>query len=548
MFVVDPASLRARASPSLPIIGAAVNVDALKADPAYAATLGRQYNSVTPENVMKWGLIHPQPTMWNFADADALVDFAQRSAQSVHGHTLIWHLELPSYINGSMSPADAEAAMNTHIDTLVGRYRGRVASWDVVNEAVDDNGQLRASPWLSTRGMGYIAEAFRRARMADPNAILVYNDYGLETPGPKADGVANLLMSLKSANVPVDAVGLQFHVKAYDFASYRITENQLRTTIRRFGGMNLKVYISELDVDVSDLDASQAQRLAYQSQVYQRIAAICFEEPACEAVRSWGFTDKYSWLNTPTMQKYPLPFDESMMAKPAFAGLRDGLAGMPGPGFDFGLETDCDTSLNSASVCAPYESLGLSNWWTTIRGTGSVETTSTRAFRGKRSLQVNFTQNGQAAAGFTSPTDLRTGTLYLRAMVFVPTSVNVNWMNIFGLSERGAPYKGIAVTLRANGVAQVSSSVVTRENASGPNVFPKGQWNCVQLTVNIGSSGSAQLRINGTQVASLSQAATLPAGGHSLLFAGVTYADPAQTSATVFYDEVALGTTPLACP
>jgi len=209
-----PATLRAAAAQTGRLVGAAVNATALATDPAYAEILAREFSFVTPENAMKWGPSEPEPGVWNFADADRLVEFAEQHAMAVKGHALMWHMQLPAWIDESVEPKVLRDAMTAHIRGLVGRYRGRVLAWDVVNEAVaEGGGGLRDSILLRKLGPGYIAEAFRVAHEADPDALLLYNDYFLKgDPGDKSAAVLALVRELVDGGVAIDGVGLQTHL------------------------------------------------------------------------------------------------------------------------------------------------------------------------------------------------------------------------------------------------------------------------------------------------------------------------------------------------
>jgi endo-1,4-beta-xylanase len=187
------------------LVGTAVDAGPLAADAAYAQKLADEFTSVTPGNEMKWGSVQPvDATHWDFTGADAIVAAAVRNDQEIKGHTLIWHQQLPSWVNDSMSAAALQTAINRNIDTLVGHYRGTVRAWDVVNEAMNDDGTLRDSVFSRKLGSSFIANAFRRAHAADKKAKLFYNDYGTDVVNAKSDAVYNLVKGLKHDGVPID--------------------------------------------------------------------------------------------------------------------------------------------------------------------------------------------------------------------------------------------------------------------------------------------------------------------------------------------------------
>lgn len=318
----QPATLRAAADAAGLLVGAAVFPGGLREE-RYAGTLAREFNFLTPENHMKWGVIHPAPERWNFAPADRLVEFAERRGMKVKGHTLVWHQQLPDYVTKDLGPDALRAALHEHIRTLVGRYRGRIAAWDVVNEAVDDRAGLRRTLFLEQLGEGYIAEAFRVAHEADPAAVLIYNDFGAEGLGGKSDRVYALVRGLKAAGVPIHGVGLQMHISAAAFPP----PEEIAANVRRLAALGLKVNISEMDVRIRDLPGPPAARLEGQRRVYRDILAACRREPGFMGVTFWGFTDAHSWIDSFFAPDDPLLFDEQYRPKPAYAGVLEALRG-----------------------------------------------------------------------------------------------------------------------------------------------------------------------------------------------------------------------------
>jgi endo-1,4-beta-xylanase len=188
-------------------LGAAVAWSPLIEDSEYAKLLTHQFSYITPESQMKWGLLQPTPDAWDWAHADSMVARAEAAGQRIKGHTLVWHTELPEWVGEWMSAHEMRQALRTHIQATVGRYAGRIYAWDVVNEALDEGGGLRDSVLLRVMGPGYIADAFRWAHEADPNALLLYNDYSIVWKNAKSDGVLAMMQTLLQQNVPVDGVG-----------------------------------------------------------------------------------------------------------------------------------------------------------------------------------------------------------------------------------------------------------------------------------------------------------------------------------------------------
>jgi GH35 family endo-1,4-beta-xylanase len=545
---VDPDSLRALAGPELPYLGAAVNVDALRSDQAYRQVLAREYNILTPENALKWAAVHPAPEAWTFGDADDLVAAAQASRQAIHGHVLVWHQQLPDWVNDSLGKDGVQAALDQHIDTVVGRYRGKIAIWDVVNEAIDDQGKLRDSVFSRQLGADFIASAFRRARAADPTAILGYNEYGIETGGAKADAVFALLQGLVQSGVPIDAVGLQFHLSAYELAVGRQRGDAIRATIERFAALGLRVYISELDVRIADLSGAAADRLAYQRKVYELVTAICRDEPACDGVTTWGFTDRFSWIDSAYGPDDPLPFDESYQRKPAYLGIRDALDGAAAGAVDGIYNTACGATITGAAFCDPLESDRLEGLFLSATS-GSAAAVATPAYRGNLAYRAATTSaaSPQAVLGRTVFDSVKTGTLYMRTYVYLPAAVMADGVTLFGPGENALPYHGVTVALTTGGKLALSESTANRFAAS-TTVLPRDRWTCLGLKIVVnGTAGSAVLSMNNTAVLTDTGFNTAPAGGYANVNFGVLFAPANAPGVTVYFDEVAASTQPLPC-
>jgi endo-1,4-beta-xylanase len=303
----SPGSLGVAALAAGCSVGVAVDHRPLSTDAAYRATVEREFGAVTPENSMKWGVVHPEPSTWRWMAADAVVEFAAQRSMPVHGHALVWHEQLPAWVDGSLSSPRLRRAMDDHIGGLVGRYAGRVTSWDVVNEALDDGGGgLRNTVFSAKLGPEFIAAAFTRAHEADPRARLFYNDFGAETWTLKADAQYRLVQGLLDAGIPIHGVGFQMHLSAHDPPS----PHQVCASIARFAALGLLVRISEMDVEVRAVDSAS---LARQALVYGDAIDASLEAGA-SSVTFWGATDGYSWRRALA----PLLFDAQYVAKPAY--------------------------------------------------------------------------------------------------------------------------------------------------------------------------------------------------------------------------------------
>lgn len=276
----------------------------------YAATAASEFNLVTPENSMKMDAVNPLPGRYEFADIDNLISFAQLNDMSVHGHPVIWHRQLPDWVL-DVDEATLQGHMREHIDRLMGRYKNDVAIWDVVNEAIGDNGGFRDSIWYQAMGENYLDIAFKQARSIAPEATLLLNDFDIAFNGPKADTLFNLLDDLKERDVPIDGVGFQLHV----FSSFN-QFNEVRENFQKVADRGLDIYITELDVALNTGDS-----LAVQAQVYQSIVEVCLQQPRCKAIQTWGFTDQYSFREI----YQPLMFDKSYQPKPAYQAIQNAL-------------------------------------------------------------------------------------------------------------------------------------------------------------------------------------------------------------------------------
>lgn len=332
-------SLKAHAAARGFLYGCAVDVGLLNKDPAYAKLIREQASIVVAENAMKWAPLRPSIDTFHFDEADSLVAFAETHTIKVRGHTLCWHRQLPAWFNAGASTSNARGLLTAHIEQVVGRYAGRMHSWDVVNEAVevkDGRGDgLRETPWLKLIGEDYIEQAFRSARNADPQALLTYNDYGIEgedeASSQKRAAVLTLLRRLKARRVPVDALGVQSHIAAGapGVGSPAITYGAgLRNFLTAVRDLGLQIFATELDVNDRAWPADIVARDQGVARTYTSYLNLILAEPAVRAVITWGITDRRTWLNTEDarpdhLPERALPFDDRDAPKPAFFALRN---------------------------------------------------------------------------------------------------------------------------------------------------------------------------------------------------------------------------------
>ena len=271
---------------------------------AYVSTLDTEFNSVTPENEMKWDAVESTRNSFNFSAADQIVSHAQSKGMKVRGHTLVWHSQLPGWVSG-LAASDLRTAMNNHITQVMTHYKGKIHSWDVVNEAFQDgsSGARRSSPFQDKLGNGFIEEAFRTARATDPAAKLCYNDYNTDGVNAKSTAVYNMVKDFKARGVPIDCVGFQSH-----FNSASPVPSDYQANLQRFADLGVDVQITELDIEGSG--SSQATS-------YSNVVKACLAVSRCTGITVWGITDKYSWRASGT----PLLFDGNYTKKAAYTAV-----------------------------------------------------------------------------------------------------------------------------------------------------------------------------------------------------------------------------------
>ena len=342
------------------LVGAALGTHQVAGEePAALALAARQFNTITPENLLKWSEVHPEPERYNFELADRYVEFGEKHDMFIVGHTLVWHNQTPAWAFAGVDgkPLDRETALTrikSHIDTVVGRYKGRIKGWDVVNEAINDEGKLRTGavgawprrgePWHAAIGDDYIEQAFRFAHAADPDAELYYNDYNEWYPA-KIEAISKLITELKAQGVRVDGLGLQGHW-GIDYPELEEIDHMLT----EYGKLGVKLMITELDLTVIPTPAGQtgaeitqvfganAGKNPYpdgmpadkQQELAERYAAIfkifMKHRDKIDRVTFWGVHDGQSWRNgwpVGNRSDYPLLFDRQYQPKLAFNAVID---------------------------------------------------------------------------------------------------------------------------------------------------------------------------------------------------------------------------------
>lgn len=326
--------------------GSAVLRHHLISDSHYADHIIQTCKMIVPEWELKWSAgarpLRPTPHTFDFTSADAVALFASNHKLLLRGHTLVWHLSLPNWFSETVNSQNAEAYLNNHIQTVVGHYAGRMHSWDVVNEAIEPQDGLseglRKTPWLKFLGADYIKLAFQAAAEADPKALLVYNDYGLEYDTPKHDAkraaVLKLLERLKTQGVPIHAFGMQSHL---DGSETHLNLKKLSQFLADVASLGLKILVTELDVIDKNLSADITVRDYMVAAAYEDYLNVVLDEPAVIAVLTWGLSDRYTWLSEfeprpDGLPVRPLPLDANLNRKLAWNAMARAFDNAPNRG------------------------------------------------------------------------------------------------------------------------------------------------------------------------------------------------------------------------
>ena len=309
------------------LIGAAVNPITIRSQ---KDLILKHFNSLTSENEMKFERLQPEEGRFTFEEADKLIAFAQDNKKNVRGHTLVWHNQTPDWVfsnnNGEVVDRDTLLArMKAHISTVMGRYKGQIYAWDVVNEDVADSGTniLRDSKWKAIIGEDFIDKAFEYAHLADPEAALFYNDYNESDPG-KREKIYTLVKSLVEKEVPIHGIGLQGHWNLYD-----PTLDHIKKAIERYASLGLQIHITEMDVSMfgfddkrADLKAPTEEMIEKQTERYVEFFNILKEySNVIKSVTFWGVADDYTWLDDFPVRgrkNWPFLFDQNHNPKQAF--------------------------------------------------------------------------------------------------------------------------------------------------------------------------------------------------------------------------------------
>ncbi|MFI5891915.1 endo-1,4-beta-xylanase [Actinoplanes sp. NPDC051513] len=381
-------------------------------DSVYSTILDREFNMVTPENEMKWDATEPSQNSFSYSSADQIVSHAQSHNQRIRGHALAWHSQQPGWVS-SLSGTALRNAMLNHVTQVATHYKGKIYSWDVVNEAfADGSSGARRSSNLQNTGNDWIEAAFRAARTADPAAKLCYNDYNTDGVNAKSTAVYNMVQDFKARGVPIDCVGFQSHINAQS-----PVPSDYQANLQRFANLGVDVQITELDIEGSG---------TAQANTYATVVNACLAVARCNGITVWGIRDSDSWRASGT----PLLFDNSGNKKAAYTSTLNALNAVPPTGPTTGPTgptnpTDpppsspttppagagcsATVTLNQwtggfvATIRVTAGSSGLTGWTAGVALPGGAAITNTwNATASGSSGAVNFTNvsyNGSVAAG-----------------------------------------------------------------------------------------------------------------------------------------------------
>lgn len=312
-------------------IGSAVSSPSNLREPNYTKILLREFNlMVIGGNPLNWALLspplRPDRNTYNFSNADFVVNFAKQNNLKIQGHHLVWgaHEFLPSWLlNGNYSRDELLSIMQDHIQKVASRYQGQVHEWTVVNETIS----RRLFPnifggdfWYEKLGPDYVEKAFRWAREADPEAVLILNDFGNEGLTKISNTMYDLVKDLKNKGVPIDGIGMQMHLNA----AKPPNKTEVIKNMKRFGALGAQIYITEFDVDLSKISGTREEKYATQAQIYKEMAEACLESKVCKSFSTFEFSDAKTWYNSIGENTAdPLPFDRKYEPKPAYFTLRE---------------------------------------------------------------------------------------------------------------------------------------------------------------------------------------------------------------------------------
>ncbi|MFJ6412462.1 endo-1,4-beta-xylanase [Terribacillus saccharophilus] len=318
-YLMEKQTLRKLAENDDLLIGSSIRYDALLEDDTYQRLATTEFSSWTIENEMKMDAMQPEQGAFNFVKVDEMVQMAEEHDIKLRGHVLVWGEALPEWVSQQVvDRASAEQVLKTHIQELVKHYKGSIDTFDVVNEAWNDDGTLRDTIWLRTIGPDYIPLAFQWAREANPDAKLYYNDYGNEMSNAKSEAMLEALSNWKKDGIPIDGIGMQTHV---DAADYRFSKNRIQKWFTRIEDAGFDIAVTEMDVKLQNLNNGDAKNV--QAERFGDVMEVCLDTPACGEFTVWGISDNHSWVTEQESPNgKPLLFDENGQPKKAYNTLK----------------------------------------------------------------------------------------------------------------------------------------------------------------------------------------------------------------------------------
>jgi endo-1,4-beta-xylanase len=475
-------------------------------DAPYVALLGTEFNQLTPGNSLKWDATEPTRGSFSYARGDAVVDLGRQNGQLVRGHTLVWHSQLPAWVQ-SVPAAELLGVMRNHITNVATHYRGQVAHWDVVNEPFEENGTRRQTVFQQRIGDSYIAEAFRAARAADPTVKLYLNDYNVEGVGAKSDAMFSLVQSLRQQGVPIDGVGLQAHLILGQ------VPGTIQQNIQRFANLGLDVAITELDIRMT-LPRTAAKD-AQQAAEYRTVVNACLAVTRCVGITVWDYTDKYSWI--PSVfpgQGAALPWDENLVPKPAYTAIHDALAGTTTP-----PDTTAPTTPGTPAA-AGVTATGATLSWAASSDAGGSGLSGYNVYREQGATDPLLVQSGTNSVALTGLAPSTQYQVYVRARDGAGNLSANSAPATFTTSAGGGGACRVAYTASNWGGGSGFTGGVTVTNNG---VTPVSGWNLV-WTFPAGQRISAMWNATYVQPAATVTATNMPynatigAGGGSVSF------------------------------
>ncbi|KAJ5544498.1 Glycoside hydrolase superfamily [Penicillium sp. DV-2018c] len=333
-------------------------------DSAYVSELSntQDFGQITPGNSMKWDATEPSQNVFTYSGGDTIANLAAKNGQKLRCHNLVWHSQLPNWVSsGSWTNATLIAAMKNHITNLVTHYKGKCYAWDVVNEALNEDGTYRNSVFYNVIGEAFLPIAFATAAAADPTVKLYYNDYNIENPGAKSSGAQRIVKLVQQYGAKIDGVGLQAHF----IVGQTPSQSSQISNLAAFTALNVDVAYTELDIRM-DLPSSSS-KLAQQSTDYQSTVAACMANSRCVGITIWDWTDKYSWVpGTFSGQGDACPWDSNLQKKPAYSGILaaiNGGSGTPSSTKTTTLITSTTSANNGGGTGVPlYGQCGGIGW------------------------------------------------------------------------------------------------------------------------------------------------------------------------------------------